>query len=433
MTLLYIKLTRYIYTLLHYLAIPGILLRLLWRSRQAVSYRKRWNERFGYIERIDRPSIWVHAVSVGEALAAIPLIKSLKKQFPDHNLMVTTTTPTGSAQVKKHLDNEVTHVYAPYDIPDCVYRFLRRSNTKLCIIMETELWPNLLRCCKLKNIPVMLANARISERSKRNYKLVRHLTKTMLQTYNIVAAQGLLDGERLLELGLDPDKLIISGNIKFDLELDENTVKAGKQLRIDWHTQNRPTLIAASTHDGEEKIILDAFKSIREHNPELLLMIAPRHPERFASVSELCETKGFRVALRSKQENPSNSDILLADTMGELRMLYAAADIAFVGGSLVNVGGHNLIEPAAIELPILTGPHLHNFVEISKLLKSAGALQIVRDATELAEQVNALLLAQNLCTRMGKQAKRVVESNSGALAKHMEWIFENYPNKSTIA
>ncbi len=431
-TTFYTKVLRSIYTFLYYVAFPGILLRLLWRSRHSVGYRQRWNERFGYIKRLapEKHSIWVHAVSVGETLAAIPLIKALKQHYPDYNIVVTTTTPTGSAQVIKHLNHDVMHVYSPYDVPSCVNRFLRRTNTRLCIIMETELWPNMLRCCKNRSIPVVLANGRLSERAKRRYLLIGSLTKLMLQTYTLVAAQGVLDGERLIDLGLDPKRLMVSGNIKFDIKLSDTLINDGLQLRQEWGTTHRPTLVAASTHEGEEAILLNAFKRIREKIPDTLLIIVPRHPERFTKVGKLCEGEGFSIVQRSLKQKPSTrTDVILGDTMGELCLIYAAADIAFVGGSLVPIGGHNLIEPAAIGMPILTGPNLQNFTEISRLLKKAGAAQIVSDERSIAKTVIALFSAKELGKRMGLRAREVVTANSGALAKHIEWIERIFPTQ----
>lgn len=415
---------RYIYTLIYYLIMPFVLIRLLWRSRKAADYRKRWNERFAYIKRIKQgEGIWIHAVSVGETLAAIPLVRALIKQYsPRFHIIVTTTTPTGSALVTKYLRNQVIHVYAPFDTPTAVSRFLRRTRVKLCVILETELWPNLLSICRKQKIPVILANARLSERSCKRYRLVSNLTKKMLSTYHTVAAQGVLDGERYLQLGLDPKKLVVTGNIKFDLNIPNELIQQGKEIREQIGIDRR-VLIAASTHEGEDAIVLDAFQKIRKEIPNLFLIIAPRHPDRFQKVAELCREKKHQVAVRSQKTGINeNTDILLLDTIGELQMIYAAADIAFVGGSLVPTGGHNIIEPAALGLPILTGPHLHNFTEISKLLQNAGAAQVITDAQGLAESVIALCSAKELREKIGLCAKKTIEANRGALQKHLECI-----------
>ena len=428
--ILFAKLTRFLYTFLHYLCLPAILIRLLWRSRYSIGYRQRWHERFGYIKRVTETeaSIWIHAVSVGEAIAAIPLIKKLIVRYPQYTIVVTTTTPTGSAQIIKHLKDEVIHVYAPYDVPWVVNRFLRRSRTKLCIIMETEIWPNILHCCRKNNIPIFLANARLSERSRLRYQLIATLTKAMLKSYSMVAAQGLLDGERLLSLGLDPKRLMISGNIKFDMTLPTHLIEDGLALRREWGALNRPILIAASTHEGEDEIILDSFNRIREQLPNTLLVLVPRHPDRFNRVERLCKDCGFSLVLRSLNQLPDeDKNVLLGDTMGELLLLYAASDIAFVGGSLVPIGGHNLIEPASIGLPVLTGPHLHNFTEISRLLQTAGTAQVVQDAKSMAAAVIALFSAKELHNKMSTRAREVISANSGALEKHLEWIENNFP------
>ena len=415
---------RVIYTVIYYLIMPFILLRLLWRSRHTADYRKRWNERFGFVPYlVGKDSIWIHAVSVGETLAAIPLIKALVEQYAaQFQIIVTTTTPTGSALVTKNLDKKVLHVYAPFDVPFAVSRFLRRSRVKLCVIMETELWPNLLAMCSGKKIPVLLANARLSERSALRYQFIPELTRQMLSTYHTVAAQGVLDGERYLHLGLDPKKLVITGNIKFDLQIPDELILQGKAIKK-CIGESRRVLIAASTHDGEEAIILNAFQKIRQEIPNLFLMLAPRHPDRFQKIADLCRQTHFKISTRSQQE-PINqdTDILLVDTIGELQMIYAAADIAFVGGSLVPIGGHNLIEPAALGLPILTGPNLHNFTEISKLLQNAGAAQIVTDALSIADAVIALCSAKELREKISKCAKETIEANRGALQKHLECI-----------
>lgn len=415
---------RLIYTIIYYLIMPFVLFRLLWRSRRSKGYRKRWSERFGYITPVTHEdSIWIHAVSVGETIAAIPLVKSLiKKYYPQYQFIVTTTTPTGSELVTKHLGDQVIHVYAPFDVPTAVSRFLRRSHIKLCIIMETELWPNLLTICKKHRIPIMLANGRLSERSSLRYQLIPRLTKHMLSAYHTVAAQGVLDGERYLQLGLDPKKLVITGNIKFDLHIPNELIQQGKNIR-EQIGYNRRVFIVASTHEGEESILLHAFQKIRREIPNLFLILAPRHPDRCQKVSELCRQTKFEINLRSKQKPITNdTDILLVDTIGELQMIYAAADIAFVGGSLVPVGGHNLIEPAALGLPVLTGPYLHNFTEISKLLQQAGAAQVVTDASSIADAVIALCSAKELREKMGKCAQETIESNRGALQKHLDCI-----------
>lgn len=419
------KLMRYLYTLLLYLAMPFVMLRLLWRSRKVTGYRKRWPERFGYIPAVKGKSIWIHAVSVGETLAAIALIKTLLTRHPDYTVIVTTTTPTGSEQVLKNFKDQVHHVYSPMDLPTVINRFLDRCHPDLCIIMETELWPNLLHCIHARNIPVLLANARLSERSCRGYQRIAAITREMLSHISLVAAQSTLDGERFAALGLDRQKLLVTGNIKFDLQLPQSLLAEGKQLRSHWG--NRPTLIAASTHEGEETIVLNAFKKIREQYADALLILVPRHPDRFKRVAKLCQAEQFTIAQRSLKQLPdTHTDILLGDTMGELRLLYAASDIAFVGGSIVPVGGHNLIEPAIIGLPILTGHHLHNFIAISQLLKDANAVIIVENENMITDAIIKLLNDKSFSAAMGQRAYDVCAANTGALERHLQWIESHF-------
>lgn len=425
---------RVIYTGIYYLAIPFIFLRLLWRSRHTKAYRKRWSERIGLIPPVTtgKQSIWIHAVSVGETIAAIPLIEAMIKQYPTYTILVTSTTPTGSALVEKRLGKSVHHCYAPFDTPTSVHRFLQRANAALCIIMETELWPNLFHGCKKHQIPIILANGRLSERSANRYKKIPKVTKSMLQSCHRLIAQGSKDGERYVSLGLDPKKLVISGNIKFDMVISESVIAQGKALRQQLG-ENRLALIAASTHEGEEKIILTAFNTIRETIPNLLLILVPRHQDRFDKVHDLCTTQHYAIARRSlKDKLTEQTDILLVDTIGELRMIFAAGDIAFVGGSFAPIGGHNFIEPAALGLPLLSGPHLHNFTEISQLLIGAGALQIVKTATALAKATIDLCESETLRKKIGDQAKATIEANKGALNTHLLCIKESLIESNPI-
>ena len=415
---------RYFYVVLLYAAVPFILLRLLWRSGRRRGYRQRLFERFGYIDFIDQDThpILVHAVSVGEVIAATPLIKALQQHYPYHTLMVTTTTLTGSLQVQKNFDvARVHHAYLPYDLPTSIKRFLTRVHPQFAIIMETELWPNLLYYTHQQNIPVLLANARLSERSMQNYRRIGGMIKKMLSKITCVAAQSNADGKRFIRLGLLPERLAVTGNLKFDLHIPTSTIQEGKSLRETWGT--RPTLIAASTHEGEETILLEAFCRLRAHFPEAFLILVPRHPDRFAKVARLCETTGFSMVKRSLKQIPTpKTDILLGDTMGELCLLYAASDVAFVGGSLVPVGGHNLIEPAALHLPLISGHYLHNFVAISELLKKANALIIVNDSQSLSNATLQLFQNPKEKNALAERVYQVSAANTGAVVKHIELI-----------
>lgn len=416
---------RLFYTLLLYLLTPLILARLLWRSRRAPAYARRWRERFGLVPAIAHRQrvIWVHAVSVGETLAAAPMIKSLQAKYPQARLVVTTTTPTGSEQVSKVFGASVYHVYAPYDLPDVLARFFSRIKPSMLIIMETELWPNLISKCRRDGVPVILANARLSAKSAAGYQQFAWLIRPMLADINLVVAQTAADGERFVSLGLVRDKLSISGNIKFDLDLSESVRNQAAVLKTQWRNgSDRPICLAASTHQGEDELVLEAFARLIERRPNTLLVLVPRHPERFDDVASLCAASAFSVARRSEMNDPDvsvdlNTQILIGDTMGELLAFCGASDIAFIGGSLVPVGGHNLIEPAAWGIPVVTGPHLFNFAEVANKLLEAGGMRICESAEQLAESVIRLLENPDEYAVMAKAARSVAESNRGALDK----------------
>jgi 3-deoxy-D-manno-octulosonic-acid transferase len=417
-------LARLLYTLLIYLCLPLILLRLLWRGGRAPAYRRRWGERFGFVERLAdaQPVIWVHSVSVGETIAAAPMIRRLQKKYPDATLLVTTMTPTGSAQVKKIFGSRVEHCYAPYDMPDAIARFLSRTHPDLLVIMETELWPNLIHACHQRAIPAVLANARLSAKSAAGYAKVGRLSRPMLRELTAIAAQTKADGERFIQLGVSNTALEVTGNIKFDLQLDAALREKAALLKKQWQGSSpRPVFLAASTHRGEDEIVLDAYSQMLEQRPDLLLVLVPRHPERFDEVAALCRERDYCLQRRSEtgpgdsRQLESSVQILLGDTMGELLSFCGASDFTFVGGSLVDVGGHNLIEPAAWGVPVLSGPHLFNFTEVGRLLTEAGGLAICATATELAEQVIALLVDTGLHQQMSSAALAVTEANRGAL------------------
>lgn len=412
---------RFLYNCIIYLTLPIAFARLWWRGKKTPAYRKRWAERLGFVKPIPPHGLFIHAVSLGETIAATELIQTIQKRRPDLPITITNMTPSGSAQVQKIFGDQVTNVFLPYDTPGAVKRFLNRVKPIAVMIIETELWPNLLRACKQRNIPILLANARLSERSANGYRRLGALTQQMMENLTLVAAQNKTDGARFIQLGLAADKLIITGSIKFDITLPQSLIEQGHSLRQQLGGTKRPVWIAASTHIGEEQIILEAFKIIRKTLPDCALILVPRHSDRFASVANLCEKAGFQISRHSEKNSASiTTDIYLGDTFGEMFLFYAAADIAFVGGSFVPVGGHNVIEPAALALPIITGPHLHNFSLISQTLETAGALKQVQTAEQLAEE--ALLLWQNPKLRhdRGQAANSVVAENQGALKKHVE-------------
>ena len=412
---------RLLYTGLLYLLPPLALLRLYWRGRQDAGHRQRWRERLGFIPYLPSGSLWIHAVSVGETRAALPLIRALLNRYPGLPLLVTTTTLTGSRQVREALGEQVHHVYAPYDLPGAVRRFLQRTRPRLAVIMETELWPNLLRQCTVAGIPTLIANARLSERSARGYAQIRWLTASMLRDITLITAQAEADAERFRALGAP--RVEVAGNLKYDLTLPDDLPERGQQFRQDVLGASRPVWIAASTHAGEDEEVLDALATLRARWPKLLLLLVPRHPERFDGVAALCQQRGFSVVRRSEQRicTPETA-VFLGDSMGELLLFYAAADLAFVGGSLVPTGGHNVLEPALLGLPVLFGTHMFNFTEAGERLLKAGAAWRVADAAELAALVDRLLTDPALRQNAGQRGQTVVERHRGALAALMSRI-----------
>ena len=416
---------RYLYSLTFYLLFPMILLRLWWKGLKVPAYRQRLKERLGFFPTLPEPGcIWIHAVSLGEMIIAIPIINALKKRYPHLKFLITTMTVTGSGLASKQVNDELSHVYVPYDLPGVVQRFLNRVQPRMLIIMETELWPNLLHYTASRKIPILLANARLSERSARGYRFIPALTRQMLLNINLIAAQTKEDAERFNRLGADSKRVAVVGNVKFDTPVPMELVEQGYALRRSW-MGSRPTVIAASTHAGEEEKILKAFSELIKTFPEALLILVPRHPERFEEVALLCKKCGYSVVRRSENQ-PCNMEtqVFLGDSLGELFLYYAASDVAFVGGSLVPIGGHNLLEPAALGLPIISGPHIFNFARISKLLQEADALVWVDDEKSLAKIWSELLSDEFRRTEMGKRGMGVLEGNRGALQRHLDSIAE---------
>ncbi len=408
---------RSLYTFILYLLTPFVLLRLLWRGLRAPAYWQRLGERFGHVPAVEDAApdpIWIHAVSVGEVQAAAPLLRALLKTYPDLPVLVTTTTPTGSEQVRSLFDTRVWHVYAPYDLPGAVNRFLTRSRPRLALMMETEIWPNLYRACHKRGIPVLLVNARLSARSAAGYKRVGSLTAATLQCLYGVAAQAPADAERLVQLGAAPERVKVTGSIKFDMQIPASLTEQAAVLRRDWGIQ-RPVWIAASTHDGEDEMVLDAHRQIREQFPNALLVLVPRHPERFARVAALCRERGWETVLRSEQRvTPADAAVFVGDSMGELLLFFAASDAAFIGGSLVPHGGHNPLEASAQRVPVLFGPHMFNFEAIAQLLLASGAAREVGDDGQLADSVVRWLSDPEARNAAGEQGAAVVEANKGA-------------------
>lgn len=411
------RLLRGLYSAVLYLLVPVTLYHLIWRGFRQQAYFQRWPERYAlYREPGQGRVLWLHAVSVGEVNAAVPLINALRRGRPDIRLLVTTITPTGSERVRALWGGALEHVYLPYDLPGAVGRFLDHYRPHAALIMETELWPNLLFGCRDRGVPSYILNARLSERSLRGYRVLAPLVARALRTVHTVAAQSLADAVRFVRLGADSDQVREVGNLKFDVTVPESLEAFAAEFRR--HAGTRPVWIAASTHEDEEAAVISIHRRLRARFPDLLLLWAPRHPERFRIVAEHARASGWQVSTRSRARWPQPGDAVFAiDTLGELLSFYACADAAFVGGSLQPVGGHNLLEPAAAGVAIVTGPHLHNFVEIAQRLDEAGALRIGQDVETVSAALAELLAQPELRATMVDAGRVLVETGRGALAQ----------------
>jgi 3-deoxy-D-manno-octulosonic-acid transferase len=374
------------------------------------------------------PSIWLHAVSLGEMSAAAPLARALRLRFPHMALVVTTATPAGRARAAALFEGDADIRFLPYDTPGAVRRFLARTRPRAAIIMETELWPNLLRECERRGIPVLLASARLSLRSVSRYRRFGGLFAGVFSKNLVVATQTAEDAERFKSIGAAAQRTLVVGNVKFDVRVEAGIVQAGRALRAVL-AGARPVWIAGSTHAGEEEQLLDAHSALLTSTPNAVLLLVPRHKDRFAAVAELLARRGVRFARRSRMASgeqaprlPDDTPVLLVDTVGELATLYASADVAFVGGSLVAVGGHNLLEPAALGLPVLTGPSHFNGEEIAQLLLARGAAQEVQSAQDLAAALQRLLAAPQLREQIGIIGKEIIATNRGSVARLLALI-----------
>lgn len=406
---------RLAYRLLLWLAFPWALLHLWWRGRRQPAYREHIAERFGwYPGQPGRPLIWLHAVSVGETRAAEPLLRALAARFPGHELLLTQMTPTGRATAQQLFGDMATIAYLPYDYPGAVARFLARFRPRLGILMETEIWFNLIDACARRGVPLLLANARLSEKSARGYARVASLTRAALGQLAAVAAQTRADAERLERLGAHGVE--ITGNLKFDVAIAPRLLQLGAELRQ--RIGLRPVLLAASTRAGEEELVLDALERIGVEG--LLLLLVPRHPQRFAEVAALLEKRGLSYARRSDDRALApECRVLLGDSMGEMAAYYSACDLAFIGGSLLPLGGQNLIEACAVGRPLLFGPHTYNFAEASRLALAAGAAVEVADAAALAQRAELLLRDQAALARMAQAALAFSRAHQGATARNL--------------
>ncbi len=386
------------------------------------SYLERIGERLGLgYPRLEQ-CIWIHAVSVGEVVAAVPLIRALGKRFPDQPLLVTTVTPTGAARVASLFGDEVHHTYIPFEAPHVIKRFFEATNPAIALVLETEIWPNLYRGCGVRDIPLVLVSARISPKSVRSYRRLLPLFRETLSHGIIIAAQSEADAERFLSLGAAPERTRVTGNIKFDVELPPDLADRGRNLRAELFG-DRPVWIAASTHEGEEELVLAAQQALLKTFPELLLVLVPRHPQRFPAVRDMIEKRRMSVVSRTDGETCGpTTQVFLGDTMGELTLFYAASDVAFVAGSLVPIGGHNLLEPAALGVPLLSGPYVFNAQEIADMFIAKGACKLVSDSAELATAVEGLLSDAEAASSLGDAGRGILERNRGALARLMAMI-----------
>lgn len=407
---------RFFYNLLTYLLFLPLLVFWIVRGVGNRIYFDRLGNRFGFgFPRLDR-SIWIHAVSVGEVQAAVPLIHALAERFPNREILVTTVTPTGAERVRARFGDTVHHAYLPFEFPHAVNRFFRNTRPDAALVMETEIWPNLYRGCGVRNIPLILVSARISPKSIPGYRKLLPLIRETLSHGIIIASQSQDDADRFLSLGAAPERTCVMGNIKFDYEPDTGILAEGQALRAKLFGE-RPVWIAASTHEGEEQLVLDVHETLRSRYDDLLLILVPRHPERFTAVRELVRRRGFGVVSRTEDRPAGEAAVFLCDTMGEVPLFYAASDVAFVGGSLVPIGGHNLLEPAALGIPVVTGPHNFNAQDIADLFIQMGACRRVEDPRELAETVSELLADGDTAARLGRAGQKVLDENRGALER----------------
>ena len=412
---------RLIYTAIFYLALPFYFIRLIIRAVQNPDYLKRWGERLGYGSNLPtegKTVLWIHAVSVGEVNASIPLVRSLLDTYSNSEILVTTSTPTGSKILLDKMGARVKHQYVPLDLPACLNVFLDRWNPKAVIVLETEIWPNILAVCKERGIFTALVNARLSEKSKDKYNLIQPLAAEALGNLDLLIAQYDSDANRFKEINTNL-KIEVCGNLKFDQQVPEEMHSISSSIRDSWSEgEQRPTLIAASTHETEEEFVLDAFLEILEEAKDALLIIVPRHPERFETVFEYIQNRDLSVARRSKKEDVTpETKVLLGDTMGELNFLYSVSDVAFVGGSLVDHGGQNLLEPASLGLPLSSGKSLRNFQEIADELQEDKALFLIEQQRELSDFFIEMISKPRKSARIGKASAKVFEKNRGVLIK----------------
>ncbi|MBD1558490.1 3-deoxy-D-manno-octulosonic acid transferase [Vibrio sp. S9_S30] len=419
---------RALYTILLTFVAPILLYGLFRKRKNKPSVGSRWKEHFGLTPRLDSEEkpIWIHAVSVGEVIAVTPFIKALKEKVPETPILITTTTPTGAEQAEK-LSNLATHRYAPVDFPFSVQRFLKRMNPSQLIIVETELWPNTLYAASNYGVPITILNARLSDKSFRGYKKVQPLFIGIANQLSQVLCQHKEDADNFVKLGVSNEKILVTGSIKFDIKVTENTISEGNLLREQLGAK-RPIWIAASTHAGEDEQLIKVHEQLLEKLPTALLILVPRHPERFDDMFNLCVSEGLKTARRTRSNNDlSDQHVYLGDTMGEMLTLMQAANVCFMGGSLLGnkVGGHNLLEPAALGKPTIIGPSYYNFLEITKELRRLNATRVIHDSAELVDSLVVLLTSEQEARQAGFNAMAFVEESRGALTRSLNAITKN--------
>jgi 3-deoxy-D-manno-octulosonic-acid transferase len=409
---------RIVYVLLTYLLAPLVIVMEAWKALWNPEYRGRLGQRLGFVPpEPSGESLWVHAVSVGEVQAAAALIQALRQLFPTLAVVITTVTPTGAQRARTLFGDAVRHCYLPYDLPGAVGRFLDRTRPRVAIILETEIWPTLYHSLGRRGIPLVMASARVSTRSVGRYRRLASLFRETLSHGILIGAQTAADAQRFRAIGAADDRVRVTGNVKFDMEIPAGSIAAGQEFRARFAAA-RPVWIAGSTHEGEEEAALAAHALIRERHPDALLILVPRHPQRFEAVRTLLRRRGVEFAQRSSGEEPGPAQsVFLVDTLGELQMFYAAADVAFVGGSLVPVGGHSLLEPAVLGLPMLSGPYNQNALDVAELFEQCGALRIVRGPEELAQRSCHWFDDPGLARADGEQGRQAVVQSRGAVSR----------------
>ena len=417
------KISRFFYDIFTYLVSPLLIIHLVFRSVSDRRYIHRVAERFGFYKKQNNSqTIWVHAVSYGEVNAAQSLVRSLLEEYPDSRLIFTCTTPTASALIEDLFEDKVISIYLPYDLKGPVKRFFEWAKPKMAIIIETEIWPNIYHYCGTREIPLILASACISDDSMKKYSILFGLFKDSVSQGIVVASQSEEDAQKFISLGAKEERTFVTGNLKFDIEVNLSS-SIDKNIFKSEIINERFSWTAGSTHEREEKEAIRAHELIKEKIPNALLILAPRKPERFHAVSKILDQSELSYCKWSENKDKKiDSDVLLVDTLGDLLFFYSVGDMSFVGGSLFDIGGHNLIEPAVMMKPILTGPKLDNVLEIADQFRSNQAIIIVRDYKELCSSILELSEDKERCNQMTNNAMQVIEKNKGSKDKILQLI-----------